>query len=342
MARLCVIGGGVGGLGFLNALKRLGRVDNFSSITHIAESQLAPPTSLRSTGIAGLRGTRQGLSPLGDEQVEMWHYTKALFSEKTWPGLTPIELQSWVYSDKSHRRYGHLERASFPHVPFKIPPRYVAREEAWVVEPRTFLSHVELPPLQSLTTLVNKIERKSCWQVSTLGAGVIEADVLVLAIGVWSEWFKELTTGSPLENLRSYQGSYAEWRSNAYSKSFSVIIEGANLIFDQNCERLILGATSVPDEWSFIPDHRALRVIYDRFINHAQIDLPPLSEAQILTGLRPQTRGRVPWAGKLSDGLYAVGGLYKNGWVAAWPLGERLVRLIQDEAISLEAEIKKS
>lgn len=329
MARLCVIGGGVGGLGFLNALKRLGRVDNFSEITLIHEPLLAPPTSLRSTAIAGLRGTRQGLSPLGDEQVEMWHYTQKLFTETPWRGLSAIELQSWVYSDKSHRRYGHLEKTSVPHLPFKLAPRYVARESAWIVEPATFLKHVPLPPVTRLTTLVNKIDKQESWKISTLGAGVVEADVVVLATGVWSEWFKELTKGSPLEGLRSYQGSYAQWECHEYSRSFSIIIEGANLIYDKSCERLILGATSVADEWSFIPDRKALQEIYDRFTTHADVELPDLQKAEIITGLRPQTRGRVPWAGKLSDGLYAVGGLYKNGWVAAWPLGERLVRMIE-------------
>lgn len=328
MARLCVIGGGVGGLGFLNALLRLGSVDKFSAITLIHEPILAPPTSLRSTAIAGLRGTRQGLSPLGDEQVEMWHYTQKLFTKEPWKGLTPIELQSWVYSDKSHRRYGHLEKTAEPHLPFKIAPRYVARESAWIVEPATFLKNVPIPEVKLLTTLVNKIENHNGWKISTLGAGVIEADVVVMATGVWSEWFKELVVGSPLENQRSYQGSYTQWNCSQFSQSFSIIIEGANLIYDKSCKRLILGATSVADEWSFIPDRKSLQEIYERFSSHADVSLPQLSEAEIITGLRPQTRGRVPWAGKLSDGLYAVGGLYKNGWVAAWPLGERLVRMM--------------
>lgn len=329
MARLVVIGEGVAATAFLFALTQKANVDKFSSIIQVANDDLAPATSLRSTAIAALRGTRQGLSPLGDEIVEMWNYTHPLFSRERWRGLKETAVHSWVYSDKAERRYGHLEKISASHFSAKRSPRYITTEPGWIIEPATFLQSVPQPKVEKLKTVMTSLERVGeMWQVGIMGGIKIEADVVVMATGPWSEWTRELFVDSPLESMKSTQGSYYQW-DNAHfgEKSFVIGLEGMVCVYHADLQRLILGATSVSGDATFIPHLSELASIREEFAAHVNIDFP--SEIpQIITGLRAQTKGRRPWAGKLETGLYAVGGLYKTGWVTAWPLGDRLAGML--------------
>lgn len=325
MARLVVVGEGVAATAFLFALTQKANVDKFFSVIQIANDELAPATSFRSTAIAALRGTRPGLSPLGDEIVDMWDYTHPLFEREKWSGLKKTAVHSWVYSDKAERRYGHLEKISASHFSAKIPPRYITTEPGWIIEPAALLASVPQPKLEKLKTVMTSLERVGeAWQVGILGGIKIEADVVVLATGPWSEWTRELFVGSPLESMKSTQGSFFQWdTTDCGTKDFVIGLEGMVCVYHAELQRLILGATSVSGDATFIPRMAELNAIREAFAAHVDINFPSEKPA-IITGLRAQTKGRRPWAGPLSSKLYAVGGLYKTGWVTAWPLGDRL------------------
>lgn len=329
MARLVVIGEGVAATAFLFALTQKANVDKFSSIIQIAHDDLAPATSLRSTAIAALRGTRPGLSPLGDEIVEMWNYTHPLFSQHKWNGLKETSVHSWVYSDKAERRYGHLEKIADSHFAAKKSPRYITTEPGWIIEPASFLQSVPQPKVEKLKTVMTSLERvEEMWQVGIMGGIKIEADVVVMATGPWSEWTRELFVGSPLESMKSTQGSFFQWDNADYgAKSFVIGLEGMVCVYHADLQRLILGATSVSGDATFIPHVSELNGIRHEFADHVEIDFPS-EKPQIITGLRAQTKGRRPWAGAIGANMYAVGGLYKTGWVTAWPLGDRLAAML--------------
>ena len=325
MARLVVIGEGVAATAFLFALTQKANVDKFSSVIQIANDDLAPATSLRSTAIAALRGTRPGLSPLGDEIVEMWNYTHPLFSRERWAGLKEAAVHSWVYSDKAERRYGHLEKISTSQFSARKSPRYITTEPCWIIEPATFLANVPQPKVERLKTVMTSLERVGdMWQVGIMGGIKIEADVVVMATGPWSEWTRELFVGSPLESMKSTQGSFFQWDNFDYgAKDFVIGLEGMVCVYHADQQRLILGATSISGDATFIPHLAELNAIRNEFAAHVNINFPS-EKPQIVTGLRAQTKGRRPWAGPIGSNLYAVGGLYKTGWVTAWPLGDRL------------------
>ena len=329
MARLVVIGEGVAATAFLFALTQKANVDKFSSILQIANDDLAPATSVRSTAIAALRGTRPGLSPLGDEIVEMWNYSHPLFSRERWAGLRETAVHSWVYSDKAERRYGHLEKILTSQFSAKKSPRYITTEPGWIIEPATFLASVPQPKVEKIKTVMTSLERVGdMWQVGIMGGIKIEADVVVMATGPWSEWTRELFVGSPLESMKSTQGSFFQWDNADYgAKDFVIGLEGIVCVYHADLQRLILGATSVSGDATFIPHLAELSAIRDEFLAHVNIDLPS-GKPHIITGLRAQTKGRRPWAGAIGSNLYAVGGLYKTGWVTAWPLGDRLAAML--------------
>jgi glycine/D-amino acid oxidase-like deaminating enzyme len=234
-----------------------------------------------------------------------------------------------VYSDKAERRYGHLEKISESHFSAHKKPRYITTELGWIIEPATFLQSIPRPRVEKLKTVMTSLERVGeMWQVGIMGGIKIEADIVVMATGPWSEWTRELFVGSPLESMKSTQGSFFQWDNAAYgAKSFVIGLEGMVCVYHADLQRLILGATSVSGDATFIPNMSELNAIRDEFTAHVKIELPS-EKPEIITGLRAQTKGRRPWAGAIGSNLYAVGGLYKTGWVTAWPLGDRLAAML--------------
>jgi len=328
MRRLAVIGEGVAATAFLYALTQKANVDKFSSIIHFGTAELAPATSLRSTAIAALRGTRAGLSPLGDEIVEMWHHTHPLFLRERWRGLKAVNIETWVYSDKADRRYGHLERIEKSIHRAHQSPRYRTTEPGWIIEPATLLKNVPRPPVDYRPNLVTSLaKKKNGWAIGFLG-GTVDVDDVVLATGAWSDWTRELFVGSPLENMKNVQGSFYQWERTNYGESHFVLnLEGMVCVYHADERRLILGATSISGDETFVPHLDSLKKIREDFLSFVDFDLP-VTKPAIITGLRAQTKGRRPWAGRLDENLYAIGGLYKTGWVTAWPLGEKLANSI--------------
>jgi glycine/D-amino acid oxidase-like deaminating enzyme len=330
MTHLVVIGEGVAASAFLFALTRSPLVDKFTAITQLASETLAPATSWRSTAIAALRGTQRGLSPLGDEICEMWDHTRPLFERENWPGLTPVEIHSWVFSDKAHRRYSHLAKTSHPHFATKLPARYVATETGWIVNTQELLKNIPAPKLTKRSTLVTALRREEDkWCLTLQGNEELTADVVVYAGGIWQRWFKEFLVGSPLEELKPVQGSFYRWeKAPLGTKSFVLAVEGAVCSYEASRQELLFGSTSLMGEETLIPDLPALAGLKNEFLKRLEFSFPD-TEAQIVTGIRSQTKGRRPWAGELQRGLYAIGGLYKTGWVTAWPLGEALVKSLR-------------
>ncbi|MBY0516297.1 MAG: FAD-binding oxidoreductase [Bacteriovoracaceae bacterium] len=329
MTRLLVIGEGIAAQAFLNSLIHEDIVDKFTSITQLSHSELAPLTSWNSTAIAALRGTRRGMSPLGDELVDMWEESNQAYTQEKWKGVYPIELHSWIYSDKSDRRYGHLPKVEKSFFECKIKPRGISTERAWVIDPKVFLQNITTPKnlVKKKSLVTSLVQGEKCWRVETLDKEVFEADIVVLASGHWAQWMQEYYAGSPLEGLKPYQGSYYQWENVSFGeRGFSVIIEGSNFIYQAENKRLILGATSLNGVDHFIADKVGLKKIYDHFQSYADVNLPSIQESQIHTGIRSQTKGRRPWAGKLQNNLYAIGGLYKTGWVSSIPLARQLAK----------------
>lgn len=331
MKRVIVIGGGIAGHAVLFSLAQRAKVDRFDAVTLVASEASAPTTSLRSTAVAALRGTQVGFSPLGDELVAQWDHAHALLAREGFAGAERVQHQTLCYSANTAKRFQHLSQASAL-LPVRLAPDLVAEEPAWVIDPAVFLSSIR-ERCQSLgtrfvdSTVIQLAQSAGAWTVRLHSGEVLTAEQLILASGFWMHWTRELLTGSPLAELIPVQGAYYQWDSQVLSRpSFSLSLEGTNLIYNAPLERLILGATSVKHDVSLVPDRAQLEELVRDVSEKLRFELPPLSSAEVVTGIRAQTRSRRPWAGSLAPGLSAIGGLYKNGWVSAWKLADDLVR----------------
>lgn len=331
MTRLFVIGEGIAAKALFYALSQRQKIDKFSEI-HVAFSDsYAPTTSLRSTAIAALRGTQKGFSPLGDELVEAWEFARAVYLRENFPGAEKVNHETWIYEDNNLKRFAHLPSLAIP-AEVKTPPKRITIEEAWMIQPEKFLAAVvnltKFSNLQTHPNMVVKIESvKNEFVVSLLGGKQITVDRIVLASGFWMSWMKEWIVASPLSGMYPVQGSYYQWDDVDWGReSRSISFDGANLIYQASAKRLIIGASSVKKNESFIPASAELKSIYHQIQECSPLEVPKLASASIITGIRAQTLSRRPWSGEVSPGVFAIGGLYKNGWVSAWKLADDLAK----------------
>jgi glycine/D-amino acid oxidase-like deaminating enzyme len=331
MTRLFVIGEGIAAKALFYALAQRQKIDKFIEIHSAFSDSYAPATSLRSTAIAALRGTQKGFSPLGDELVEAWDFARDIYLRENFLGAEKILHENWIYEDNKLKRFAHLPSMEIPSG-VKAYPKRITIEEAWMIEPEKFLASVikltQIANVRTHTNAVVKIEKTNKeFVVSLLGGEEITVDRIVLASGFWMSWMKEWIIATPLSGMYPVQGSYCQWDEIDWgSESRSISFDGANLIYQAKANRLIIGATTVKKDESFIPATNELKNIYHKIESCWPLDLPAFELAQIITGIRSQTMSRRPWSGEVSPGVFAIGGLYKNGWVSAWKLADELAK----------------
>lgn len=324
--RIAVIGDGVAARAILWFLKQ--ENDTSLDTLHFSSEALAPKSSLNSTAVAALRGTQKGLSELGDELVDMWQFTDQFFRENQFQGVTEAKLEHLIFDEKEKRRFAHLSPIETLKLAAKKKPLFAVSEPAWMIAPDLFLK--TLPSAAEVyNTLVTSLKKSGeGWLIGTQGNEAYQVDQVILCLGVYSSWFEELLQGSPLEKMKTVQGSYYEWQGEILkSESFALSFQGINLNWRSDLQTLQIGATSIKGDLVFYPQKTALDFILKTFHEFIQMDLP--TNPQVKTGHRALTKSRRPWAGELQVNLYALGGLYKNGWVSAWPLAQKLVESLR-------------
>src|SRR5690606_27946804 len=134
--RIVVIGDGIAAWCTLFSLKKeifeRGILDKIE-IIQIAENDFAPPCTLASTAINCLRGTKKGLSELGDLIYDSYEYFKELHERFEFKGIEKgVERQLWrknsTSKEKWEKRYADFkEKDGF----------YYYDSEAYLLTPET-------------------------------------------------------------------------------------------------------------------------------------------------------------------------------------------------------------
>lgn len=318
--RVAVIGGGVAATSVIHWLKTLRPLDK---IVQYSCENLAPSASLKSTAVAALRGTQRGLSELGDELCDHWEFSDKFYAELNNPGLIEGELETWLYEDKDLRRFAHLSESSSVLLKAQRVPLKRVTEKCWLIDPQTFMSSFDQSHEKIEGLITQLTPSGSKWRVHTQNTER-EFDGVLLCTGVWARWMKDFYPQGELESLRPSQGSFYQWNNFTLGeRSFALSFSGLNLHYRHDLHSLQLGATTIKDVDSFIPSITHLEEIKKVFEQTLDLKLD-FSQATIHTGIRSILKSRRPFAGKLSENLYGMNGLYKNGWISAWPLAKKL------------------
>jgi glycine oxidase len=161
----------------------------------------------------------------------------------------------------------------------------------------------------------------------TLESGAkLQSDAIIIATG---QGGGGLTDSVPeLVNLSPVKGQLLAVAADANTRLAHVIRAGRLYLIPRG-ERIIIGATSTPE------DHDATTIDIE-----AQLDLhqeaitllPALAQAQVVeswAGLRPMTPDGLPIVGRSHQkGVFLAVGTYRNGWLLAPAIAQRLVALV--------------
>jgi hypothetical protein len=141
-------------------------------ITVIASDEFAPACSTRTTAINCLRGTRKGLSPLGDSIVDTYEEFVAFYNEHKPAGLDKtVELQLWQDNrEKWLRRFGSSEQyETLPFFKNMLDEVYEGfQSEAYIFHPESFFSWLDGQfEKEFIQDYVTAIQKENGYRIST-------------------------------------------------------------------------------------------------------------------------------------------------------------------------------
>ena len=317
MTTLAIIGGGIAGRSLIYALAK--QKKTFSKIILFDSDAFAHTCSLRSTAIVAPRGVSSGHSDLGDTIFAAFQ-TFAKHVEEDLPnGVFPIIQYTAAISklDQFQKRYPNgCVKKDFSHFSLNTE-LYLATENAFLIDPKMYLDWlIQNSSVEIRNDFVTNIQNQT---IKTQNGEEFQFDHLVLAGGVHNQNFAFKT------KAKCVQGSYLEFSQVDFgAESFSLTLEGDNLIYHAHSQKLLIGSTSqeVQHEW---PDKGELTAIYQRLVSQVGLKLPDQDQAIIRTGLREKAPKRSPYL--VTEGnLSRIGGFYKNGYSLGLHLGQKLAK----------------
>lgn len=308
MTTIAIIGGGIAARSLLYTLakkKYSGKILVFYS------DDFAFPCSLHSTAIVAPRGVSTGHSSLGDDLFEGFNcFSQHVESEKP-SGVVKILQYTGALTklDAFKKRYPDGEMKSV----LGSKEHYFATEEAYLIRPRDYMDwllsqakkNLNIEMVSSYVTEV--IEDK----IRTQDGTEYSANQIIFTAGIqnelWAKFFPED------KKSKSAQGSYLEFQSAELGvNSFSLTLEGDNLIYDAEKKTLLVGSTTRDSALELAPEKELLE-IHRNLSERTGIKLPAFEKAFIRVGLREKASKREAYI--LHHDRYSMmGGFYKNGY----------------------------
>lgn len=315
MTTLAIIGGGIAGRSLIYALAK--QKKTYSKIFLFDSDDFAHTCSLRSTAIVAPRGVSDGVSDLGDLIATSFKTFSAHVQKDSPRGVFPITQYTAAITklDQFQKRY---PSAAVQKNALLKDELLLATEAAYLIDTKMYLEWL----LENSTELPLTIKNDFVTQINegtlkTHNGEEFKVDHVVFAGGVHNQNFAFKT------KAKSVQGSYYEFSSVDYGPdSFSLTLEGDNLIYHAHSNKLLIGSTSQEafHEW---PAEHELQQIYQRLSARFARELPLMNSAIIKTGLREKAPKRTPYL--ITEGnLTRIGGFYKNGYSLGLHLGQKL------------------
>lgn len=325
METIAVIGGGISARSLLFAMAR-------RNVTHkvlvFQSDSFAFPCSYHSTAIVAPRGVSTGLSPLGDYLFAGFERFKSHFETDRPQGVFVIPQYTGAVSkvDAFKKRYPDGIIASKAGALHLKEQMYLAEESAYLIRPRDYLDWLmkesrKTLDIQLINCFVTKIEEG---KITTVDGTEFSADKIIFATGTHNDLWQDLFPEK--KNTKPAQGCYLEFSAVEMGESFSLTLEGDNLIYDSGRKTLLIGSTTRESRLELSPEKELLE-IYQNLVRRIDRKLPDFLQAEIKTGLREKGPKREPYL--LSSGnKLMLGGFYKNGYSLSLSMADKLLSLI--------------
>lgn len=316
MTTLAIIGSGLVGKSLIYTLAK--EQKHFEKVTLFSSDNILSPCTLSSTAIAAPRGTSAGLSELGDLLVDGYKTLKEHVELDRPDGVQKI-IQYSAATEKTEqflKRYPDAQKEQT----FLKERAYMSQEDAFMFDPKTYtdwlLKESRISGLEVLDDLVLEITQNERIHLKTLHGRNLSFDKVVFAGGSYNRFWKELAPDTKLRTSKPSQGSFFEFQHVSWNRpSFSLTLDGDNIIWNDPLKRLYVGSTT-SDDVHYLPPMLELNGIYQRLSEKTSLPLPDRKEAVVRTGLREKAQKREPYLIR-RDNMFFIGGMYKNAFTLA-------------------------
>lgn len=329
MTTLAIIGSGLVGRSLIYTLAK--EQKKFEKVTIFSSDKITTPCSLNSTAIAALRGITKGHSPLGDQLVDGFSF----FSDHVLTSR-PLGISSVIQYNAATKNLD-LFTKRFPggqeSSTFLKKACYQAEEKAFMIDPETYLNWLlettkSMSPfsIEEVQDMVIEVQEGENVSLKTLNGKNYSFDKVIFTSGSYNRFWKDLVPESKLKTSKPSQGSYLEFKNLNWSfDSFSLTLDGDNIIWNKDFNRLYIGSTT-SDSIHELPPLQELKDIYSRLSTLVDLDLPQFSEGSLKVGLREKAQRREPYLISKNN-LIFFGGLYKNAFILSMKMATDLSRL---------------
>ena len=198
MTRHIVVGDGIAAKAIIFTLSQ--KLNKNDVIIQLAHNDFIAPCSNATTSIASLRGTRAGVSKLGDQiRSSHAHFEKFVQDYKPLGVTLSEEIQLWPDNEAAHtywnRRYpSFFEARNIPFCHFSLEQYVWQKVDAYIIAPDLFYNWLkDNSRYESHTEYVTGINDK---EVVCLSGKKYSADIVYLCVGHNSSMFNSLNSFS--------------------------------------------------------------------------------------------------------------------------------------------------
>lgn len=331
LTTLAIIGSGILGRSLLYTLAK--EQKSFEKITLFSSEEFLPACSLASTAIVAPRGLGRGHSPLGDLLMDGFDcFVKHVGTDQP-EGVEVIPQLTGATQklDQFLNRYPHANKGcEFQNIRFH-DELHLAQDQAYLVNPQTYLTWLmskalkARPEIEIVDDLVIQVEQQELIKMRTQKGSDYKFDKVIFTAGAYSRFWSSLAPKTKLNSSQSVQGSYLEFNNLKWEiPSFSLTLDGDNLIWNSLDKKLLIGSTSLNVVHNLSPVSQ-LKEIYFRLMKLVDLDLPAMDLADIRVGLREKAQKREPYVVNIGN-VMLMGGLYKNGYSLSLKMAKDLSR----------------
>lgn len=328
--KLAIIGAGIAGL--LTAREIL-ESDLVDECVLFDAGDFAPGCSLGSTAVINRSGIQRGLSPLGDLLVDSYFLAVNFFKEKNYP---EVEFVPHLHLATEAKRHSLFKRFSYQgvgklHAPFNelfIDSGPVFEDETLLIKPDIFLARLmqELKANPKFRFQKAVIEKVTPTAEITLATGELQSfSRVILCLGgarvAWREhFFKDFDRRNlrVTQEVTGFAISYIGVELG--NSSFCFSLDQKNLIYRSLEKEVWLGGTS-QKRGELCPDWKQLKEqeeVFLNFLHPKHREKFASAKKTVRGGLREKGQARQPWMAPLSDQVFEIHGLYKNGYTLAF------------------------
>lgn len=334
MTTLAIIGAGIAGRTLLYSLAKSDL--SFKRVLLFSTEVFAPACSFHSTAVVAARGVTRGLSPLGDVLFDSFQQFEAHFHQDHPAGVQCVPQLSGASQKLEQFRSRYSESFSASEIGgIRLTSEYVlAQEKGYLIDPETYLKwmldqSLSLP-LEIHSDFVTEVIPGEKIKLLTQSGHKWDVDKLVFCGGAYNRHWKELFSGQKISSSKPVHGSFLEYKELSLPlNSLSLTLDGDNFIYDKERGRLLIGSTT-EDHGLYLGHKQKLREIYHRLVQKLELKLPTYAEGQVRTGIREKASKREPYLCQQGN-LWAIGGLYKNGYSAGLLLSQRLAQSLKED-----------